>query len=151
MQLIMCVPTRIFHQNSFILCVILQAGDNCEQCELGCTKPRPEGCVHTCLKRCHPGDCLPCSQMLRVQCHCGLNQLYVCCSEWTSSSEDKKQSQQSCGNQCPKTVSSFNVISLKFMNVSIQNICKSFVHNLEFSFPYIQYCKCWLGFQSRPQ
>ncbi|XP_021938982.1 NF-X1-type zinc finger protein NFXL1 isoform X3 [Zootermopsis nevadensis] len=78
------------------------AGDNCEQCELGCTKPRPEGCTHICQKPCHSGDCPPCSHMLRVQCHCSLAQLYVRCSEWTSAEDDKKQALTSCGNQCPK-------------------------------------------------
>ncbi|KAJ4431885.1 hypothetical protein ANN_20491 [Periplaneta americana] len=80
----------------------VKAGKNCEQCESGCTKPRPVGCTHTCLKPCHPGDCLPCSQMLRVHCHCNLNQLYVRCSEWTSPDAEKKLTLQSCGNQCPK-------------------------------------------------
>lgn len=80
----------------------MSAGTNCEECESGCTKPRPEGCTHTCLKPCHPGACPSCSQMLRVQCHCSLNQLYVRCSEWTVPDEDKKIALRSCGNQCPK-------------------------------------------------
>ncbi|KAJ9577747.1 hypothetical protein L9F63_005667 [Diploptera punctata] len=78
------------------------AGKNCEECESGCTKPRPEGCTHTCLKICHPGACPPCTQMLRIQCHCNLNQLYVRCNEWTVPDEEKKTALRSCGNQCPK-------------------------------------------------
>lgn len=124
---------------SFLLdvLVILQAGDNCEQCESGCTKPRPEGCTHSCLKPCHPGDCPPCSQMLRVQCHCSLNQLYIQCSDWTSSNEDKKQMLQSCGNQCPKNVSSMNKISMQIMK---SNIAKCCVQKLKSNFPFTQQC-----------
>jgi len=78
----------------------LKAGTNCQKCDSGCNKPRLEGCQHTCPKPCHPGSCPPCKQMLRIRCHCGLNQPYVSCSNWTSS--DNREELQSCGNQCPK-------------------------------------------------
>ncbi|XP_067003149.2 NF-X1-type zinc finger protein NFXL1 [Anabrus simplex] len=80
----------------------INAGSNCEVCEAGCTKERPEGCSHQCFKPCHPGDCPPCSQMVRMSCHCLVTQLYVRCSDWTSADDDKKVALLSCGNQCPK-------------------------------------------------
>ena len=33
----------------------IQSGSNCRKCESECTKPRPKGCNHACLKPCHPG------------------------------------------------------------------------------------------------
>ncbi|XP_008191258.2 NF-X1-type zinc finger protein NFXL1 [Tribolium castaneum] len=78
----------------------ISAGQNCEICENPCSKPRPEGCQHDCPKPCHPGPCPPCKQMLRIRCHCGLNQPYVSCNDWLS--PEKREEIQSCGNQCPK-------------------------------------------------
>lgn len=78
----------------------IQAGKNCEVCEEACLKERPEGCKHPCPKPCHPGNCLPCKNMVRIKCHCGLNQLYVTCNEWICN--NKKEELQCCGNQCPK-------------------------------------------------
>ncbi|XP_030765606.1 NF-X1-type zinc finger protein NFXL1 isoform X2 [Sitophilus oryzae] len=78
----------------------LLAGSNCESCENPCSKPRPEGCAHSCPKPCHPDACPPCKQMLRIKCHCGLTQPYVPCSSWQD--VEKREELQSCGNQCPK-------------------------------------------------
>ncbi|XP_018334873.1 NF-X1-type zinc finger protein NFXL1 [Agrilus planipennis] len=78
----------------------LQSGSNCEQCEKGCDKPRPEGCNHACPMPCHPGPCPPCKQMIRIKCYCGLTQPYVSCKDWIV--PEKKENLQSCGNQCPK-------------------------------------------------
>ncbi|KAK9887147.1 hypothetical protein WA026_020594 [Henosepilachna vigintioctopunctata] len=78
----------------------IQAGSNCEICESECTKERPEGCQHQCLKPCHPGKCPPCKQMLRIKCHCGMLQPYVVCNEFLNPL--KQPDIQSCGNQCPK-------------------------------------------------
>ncbi|KAJ8949734.1 hypothetical protein NQ318_005055 [Aromia moschata] len=78
----------------------IKAGSNCEQCNNYCTKSRPEGCQHPCPKPCHLGPCLPCKAMIRIKCHCQLNQPYVCCSEWID--VNKREELQSCGNQCPK-------------------------------------------------
>lgn len=33
----------------------MQSGLECEQCEQACSKPRPPGCQHECLRKCHPG------------------------------------------------------------------------------------------------
>ncbi|XP_049812218.1 NF-X1-type zinc finger protein NFXL1 [Schistocerca nitens] len=79
-----------------------EAGETCEVCEAGCSKPRPEGCSHICPKPCHPGSCAPCPQMIRLRCHCALNQLFVRCSEWINASEDSRSILQSCKNRCPK-------------------------------------------------
>lgn len=83
---------------------ITTAGVTCEPCEGLCTKERPEGCGHDCPKPCHPGPCPPCRHMVRIKCHCGLNQPYVQCHEWLQL--EKREELKSCGNQCPKNVSS---------------------------------------------
>ena len=36
----------------------VQAGENCQQCEEGCERPRPPGCIHPCLLPCHAGMCM---------------------------------------------------------------------------------------------
>lgn len=79
-----------------------EAGDSCETCEEGCLLPRPEGCTHRCPRPCHPAPCEPCRSLMKLRCHCGLNQLFVRCVEWTTASTETKDSLQSCGNQCPK-------------------------------------------------
>ncbi|CAG0882814.1 unnamed protein product [Darwinula stevensoni] len=80
-----------------------QAGKNCESCERDCELPRPEGCQHPCKKgKCHPGECPPCRQPMRILCHCGLTQLYVRCCEWNNSADADRNAQKSCKNQCPK-------------------------------------------------
>ena len=82
-----------------------QSGSNCRKCESECTKPRPEGCNHSCLKPCHPGPCDPCSQMMKIWCNCGITQLYVKCGEWTSASSAEKLGMSCCKDQCPKYLS----------------------------------------------
>lgn len=52
----------------------------CEVCDEGCAKRRPAGCPHSCPLPCHPGDCPPCSQMIRQRCHCKISMLYVECT-----------------------------------------------------------------------
>lgn len=79
----------------------LGAGSNCQICENTCTFPRPEGCQHSCDRGCHSELCPPCKRLLRLKCHCALNQLYVRCSEWTKPEADTEM-MQSCRNQCPK-------------------------------------------------
>ncbi|XP_044731524.1 NF-X1-type zinc finger protein NFXL1 [Chrysoperla carnea] len=78
----------------------VRAGSNCEKCELGCLKKRPEGCIHPCPKPCHADDCAPCKQMLRPKCHCGLTQVYVRCYDLLD--PEKVDILKSCGNRCPK-------------------------------------------------
>lgn len=80
----------------------ITAGSNCEVCENECCKKRPEGCQHTCPKPCHPGECPPCKQMVRIKCHCSLLQLYVVCKDLLN--PDKQEEIQSCGYQCPKNL-----------------------------------------------
>ncbi|KAK7868185.1 hypothetical protein R5R35_003052 [Gryllus longicercus] len=91
------------------------AGTNCDMCESSCTKARPDGCSHSCLKFCHPGKCPPCRQMIKVRCHCELNLMCINCFEWTGANAEKKASLQNCGNQCPK-------------NYSCGHRCKSICH-----------------------
>lgn len=79
-----------------------QAGNNCSVCEEGCQKLRPPGCSHPCNKPCHPGDCSPCTQYVKMKCHCGLNPVYVPCHQWTVESRDKQDELQSCKNRCCK-------------------------------------------------
>lgn len=77
-----------------------EAGNTCEICEEECLKERPEGCNHCCSNPCHPGQCPSCKNMVRIKCHCGLNQLYVICNDWICN--DRKEDLQCCGNQCPR-------------------------------------------------
>nr|XP_045609322.1 NF-X1-type zinc finger protein NFXL1-like [Procambarus clarkii] len=81
-----------------------RAGSNCAPCEVPCSKRRPEGCNHECGKACHPGDCASCEKLLKIKCHCGLNQLYLKCHIWNTAPQ-KKQEMQSCKNQCNKLMS----------------------------------------------
>lgn len=62
------------------LCLSLWSVLQCDTCEEGCSKPRPPGCPHTCLCPCHPGNCPPCSQMIRQRCHCRITMLYLECT-----------------------------------------------------------------------
>lgn len=94
----------------------LQHGDNCEECEAGCQKPRPEGCTHSCpTMKCHPGPCPPCKQMLRMRCHCQISVQHVQCDDWIKNLE-KRESLQSCGGECPKLVISNFCLMLLWVN-----------------------------------
>uniref|UniRef100_A0A8C5S8H4 NF-X1-type domain-containing protein n=1 Tax=Laticauda laticaudata TaxID=8630 RepID=A0A8C5S8H4_LATLA len=79
-----------------------QAGPECSQCEEGCSKPRPAGCSHACPLPCHPGECPPCAQMIRIKCHCKLTSLYIECIKITNADAEEKEELCSCKNQCPK-------------------------------------------------
>ncbi|XP_066286715.1 NF-X1-type zinc finger protein NFXL1-like [Branchiostoma lanceolatum] len=81
------------------------AGPECEACEEGCGRPRPEGCTHTCLRSCHPGDCPPCTQMVRQPCHCKIIQLFIECSKWTGADNKTRRVLLSCQSPCPKLLS----------------------------------------------
>lgn len=74
----------------------------CEPCEELCQKPRKPGCNHPCLKQCHPGECSPCQQRIKMKCHCDINALYIICSEWLDADEMKRDVLKSCTNRCPK-------------------------------------------------
>ncbi|XP_006019090.1 NF-X1-type zinc finger protein NFXL1 [Alligator sinensis] len=79
-----------------------KAGPECLQCEEECTKPRPPGCPHRCILPCHPGECPPCIQMLKIKCHCKLLNLYIECIKITCADLKEKDLLTSCQNQCPK-------------------------------------------------
>lgn len=79
-----------------------KAGPECLQCEEGCSKSRPLGCPHPCVLPCHPGECPPCVQMLRIKCHCKITSLYVECRKITTADENEKNLLSCCKNQCPK-------------------------------------------------
>lgn len=78
----------------------VQAGRNCSVCDEGCKKQRPAGCAHPCTRPCHPGDCAPCTQYIKMKCHCGLNPVFVSCHQW--SCEEQRDMLQSCKNRCCK-------------------------------------------------
>ncbi|CAG0917121.1 unnamed protein product [Notodromas monacha] len=85
------------------------AGMNCETCQSPCEKPRPEGCCHPCPLQikgtgCHPGPCPRCDLMVKLPCHCGINQVYVKCYKWTAAGDEDKTKLLSCGNPCPKVM-----------------------------------------------
>ncbi|XP_015921379.2 NF-X1-type zinc finger protein NFXL1 [Parasteatoda tepidariorum] len=80
-----------------------EESDNCESCSEICQKPRK--CIHPCLLPCHPGQCKPCNQRIKMKCHCQMTQLYVLCDEWSSKNENECISMLSCLNRCPKQMS----------------------------------------------
>lgn len=77
----------------------------CAECQSACQKPRPQACLHPCKRgACHPGNCPPCNEFLRIKCHCQLVTLHPRCSDWCSSTQDREML-QSCKDRCPKLVS----------------------------------------------
>ena len=90
--------------------IFSQAGSSCEECEEPCLKARPEGCVHPCVKPCHPGSCPRCLQTVKCRCHCGLNWAYYKCGEWISSKGLAREKMKSCSDQCPKLVGLFSFL-----------------------------------------
>ncbi|XP_053110346.1 NF-X1-type zinc finger protein NFXL1 isoform X1 [Hemicordylus capensis] len=84
---------------------VRKAGPECSQCEEECSKPRPPGCPHSCILPCHPGECSPCAQMIRMKCHCKLTSLYIECLKITCADLKDKVMLSSCKNQCPKELS----------------------------------------------
>jgi NF-X1-type zinc finger protein NFXL1 len=93
-----------------------KAGKDCEECRRPCEKPRPSGCRHSCSLLCHPGDCPPCKERLRMACHCKSSSLFIECSVWTSATEGKRKEILSCHGHCPKQV--YHKIKLMISNRS---------------------------------
>lgn len=81
---------------------LFTAGINCKKCESKCERPRPAGCQHTCNEGCHQGECKPCQVNLKLKCHCGINNLFIKCSEFCSTNEVEREQRLSCQDQCPK-------------------------------------------------
>ncbi|XP_046852833.1 NF-X1-type zinc finger protein NFXL1-like [Xenia sp. Carnegie-2017] len=79
-----------------------QCGLECEKCERPCMKPRPPGCTHSCRRRCHPGDCGMCKQMVKRLCHCSSITIHLKCCDLTTSDDAKMESLLSCKGNCPK-------------------------------------------------
>lgn len=78
----------------------------CGQCRHSCSQPRPTGCVHKCSKGlCHAGSCPPCSEKLKISCHCGKNSTSYPCSDWTSLSPNQQHSQRACPARCTRRMS----------------------------------------------
>ncbi|XP_077355994.1 NF-X1-type zinc finger protein NFXL1 [Festucalex cinctus] len=86
-------------------CHLLGDNNKCDDCEQGCSKPRPHLCPHACPLPCHRGDCPPCHQMIRQRCHCKMSAIYVDCMKMTTADEETKITLGSCANQCPKELS----------------------------------------------
>lgn len=84
----------------------MKAGTECQLCELGCEAPRPDGCTHPCVKPCHPPPCPPCHMMIRMRCHCQTLVKHIECDRWNAASEALRDTLKSCGQACPKEVSS---------------------------------------------
>jgi len=78
------------------------AGINCKKCESACEFSRPPGCQHACSQGCHPGECSPCTVNLKLKCHCGINNQFVRCAEYTSLTPPDLAAVLSCQDQCPK-------------------------------------------------
>ncbi|XP_061664991.1 NF-X1-type zinc finger protein NFXL1 [Syngnathoides biaculeatus] len=77
----------------------------CDDCEEGCSKPRPSLCPHACPLPCHVGDCPPCRLMIRQRCHCKIITLYVECAKMATADDETRKALGSCSNQCPKELS----------------------------------------------
>ncbi|XP_029444066.1 NF-X1-type zinc finger protein NFXL1 [Rhinatrema bivittatum] len=80
----------------------IKCGPECSACEEMCSRPRPSGCPHPCILACHPGECPPCVQMIRIKCHCKITNLYIECTKITTAADNEKNNLSSCKNQCPK-------------------------------------------------
>ena len=80
------------------------SGDTCQTCDLGCEKPRLEGCTHPCLLTCHKNECPPCGQLIRMRCHCSMMLKHVGCDQWTHGDDRERIRLKSCGCKCPKKV-----------------------------------------------
>ncbi len=102
------------------------------------------GCSHACPGRCHAGPCPPCEVNLKLKCHCGINNLYLKCFQFTASSEDEKAASLSCTDQCPKVrcvdeekflppfaIKSFPSISLLFFGTlnKFSEVCSMYSSN----------------------
>lgn len=78
------------------------AGVNCKKCERECQLERPPGCTHKCSLPCHPRPCPPCNAVVKIKCHCGLNNLIRKCGEYIAASEEEKDKLRCCQDICPK-------------------------------------------------
>ncbi|XP_028409287.1 NF-X1-type zinc finger protein NFXL1-like [Dendronephthya gigantea] len=90
-----------------------RSGTECEQCDRPCSKPRQPGCVHECLRRCHPGGCGDCRKMVKQQCHCSSMAIYVKCSVLITSDDSAKKLLLSCKGGCPKMLKCGHQCSLQ--------------------------------------
>ncbi|CAK9293064.1 unnamed protein product [Gordionus sp. m RMFG-2023] len=105
--------SKICHSNTKDL------DDQCEICENPCQKSRPICCNHSCDKLwCHPGPCPECFKMVKIDCHCSLNKVYIECLTFRNLRETKGNLERkkdcgdmtdnfmddplSCKNRCPK-------------------------------------------------
>ncbi|XP_071786319.1 NF-X1-type zinc finger protein NFXL1-like [Asterias amurensis] len=77
-------------------------GKECEPCDKECSKPRPKGCVHSCIRPCHTGSCPACKKSIRQRCHCKIMMLHIDCRQWTSANDDEKADLVSCKGPCTK-------------------------------------------------
>nr|XP_054754423.1 NF-X1-type zinc finger protein NFXL1-like [Lytechinus pictus] len=82
-----------------------KAGTNCQECEEGCSKERPEGCKHHCRLPCHPGPCPPCKKTNKMRCHCKAMALYVECNAWLIANKSEREDLASCKGPCPHPLS----------------------------------------------
>eukprot|EP00057_Strongylocentrotus_purpuratus_P031970 XP_786259.2 PREDICTED: NF-X1-type zinc finger protein NFXL1 [Strongylocentrotus purpuratus] len=88
-----------------------KAGTNCEECEEGCSKERPEGCKHQCRLPCHSGPCPPCKKTNKMRCHCKSMALYVECNAWITSNDAGREELASCKGPCPRPLACSHLCS----------------------------------------
>ncbi|KAF6153638.1 hypothetical protein GIB67_027505 [Kingdonia uniflora] len=74
--------------------------DLCEECDLPCQKERKLACPHPCPLPCHPGDCPPCSVLIKRSCHCGSMVHVFECTYYNSLLEKEQLRIRSCGGPC---------------------------------------------------
>ena len=80
------------------------AGSNCRKCELECQVERSPACPHPCPLPCHPPPCKPCTNVIKLRCHCGLANLLRKCGEYLIAIGEEKKEMLCCTDQCPKTL-----------------------------------------------
>ena len=76
----------------------------CEMCERPCERERPLGCTHKCLLSCHHLACPPCSQFIKMRCHCSMVVRHVVCNEWCGANPQARERLMCCSSRCPKLV-----------------------------------------------
>lgn len=76
-------------------CIQICHADDCQiPCSQPCPKVRPN-CEHACNQPCHNGECpdVPCKQIVRVTCQCGLRSSTRTCMDLTGEYQSIAMSQ----------------------------------------------------------
>jgi len=80
----------------------VSAGLNCKKCESPCLVPRSPACPHPCPLPCHTPPCSPCTNIIKLKCHCGISNLLRKCGELLQAQGEEREAMTCCNDQCPK-------------------------------------------------